>query len=688
MSDGAETNTETTDRPEKAKDEAQSQALKAQHQNLNVLPKPPRDSALEASPDSDSRPEFSAASEGENAESQNADHEFVLDWPVAAPTVPNLSILGQECVGSAGVVFSGWQSGGGRVRVVVSWWAADEAQRLEMKRVATALQELYDPCFSRLLRFRFERQRAFYVIPEPAGLSLAKVLARHGIPRFAWSAKVILEVAKALKKLHDRGILIKDIQPAAIHVDKVTGLPTFAGYGLFQPRGQTLHDGMRQGISQNFAALSTIAPEYVNPERFGEIGLESDIYSLGATLYTLLSGSTPFTGGTAATILRKVAHEDPTPLSRLNKGFPEILESLCMACLSRNPSDRPKTLQVIIDALESATEAGAPGPVAATSVIQVIKDYRVVSIRERRGATVSYEVISKAHTRPLSLELAPLRNNDVETSLRRQRELIQRVESHPNVLRIHEVGLHEGRRFTVTDSIEARTLEDLLAEGPLPVRRSAEVARDVASALTFCHNYGVVHRGARPDLILVEDETGRALLTSIGRGSDVAEEGGGPTTLVSKGLLFSTLFYFAPEQVNDRIGTIDGQTDIFVLGVTLYEMLTGLRPFVGTTPRALLSKIMLGEPRNPRALNHQVDAEIAAICLKALSIDKHQRYLTANELLQDLERWLKGQEVRASSPGFLTSWSRRAIRGFQIYSRRAWSLTVKWFAPDRNNDLI
>jgi serine/threonine protein kinase len=599
------------------------------------------------------------------------DLDRLFDLPLEKPEIAGVSVLSTENrnPGSGGVVFPAWRSGHGRVRVLVSRWSLPTNMRVQAARWFEALKECTHSCLTPIILSSVEADAAWYIVPDPGGIALSKVLSRHGIPRINWVVAVMSHVASGLAELHKKGVLHLDIRPEVIQVDPITGIPKFASYGFYQPRGPLLRSVIR-AESNLLTAASILAPELVDSSKPGQVDQGTDIYAFGATLYTLLAGTTPFTGGTTATILRKVVREDPTPVGRIRSDIPESLEALCVACLKKNPKDRPANMDYVVQALTKFAGSDAPGPISGTRVTQVIGEYRVVRIRERRGATVRYEVISKQSQSPLILELGPVQSDDTESSLQRQRELMQTIEDHPNVLKIHEIGIHEGRRYTVTDDVDVRTLEDLLAEGPLPVRRAAEIARDIASALAFCHAYGVVHRGARPDLILVNDKTGRALLTSVGRAPEVAEEGGGPTALVSRGLLFSTLFYFAPEQVNFSIGTIDGQTDTYVLAVTLYEMLTGRRPFTGDGPRAVLAAVMAGEPRSPGTLNHQVDADMSAICLKALIVEKYKRYLTAREFESDLTLWLDGQPVRARSRNAFFALLRRLSRRCRIALKR------------------
>lgn len=595
----------------------------------------------------------------------------------ARPLIEGVSVVGEERQSSAGTIFSGWQSGVGRVRVCVSQWSPSQEERARISEHIRRLKDLEGRVLTPITRADMEHDAPSFVIADPSGLSLERVIARHGVPPPKWSALVMRHIADGLLAMHERGIMHLDVRPSSIHVDPTQGYPSFTNYGFFQMHGAMLRAVLRDETVGPFSQASILAPEQVDSHSVNLPSEQTDIYMFGATLYTLLAGTTPFTGGTTATILRKVIHEDPTPLRRIDPGIPEDMESLCVACLKKKPRERPQSFQAIIKVLDKLVGKSMPGSISPSRVTQIIAEYRVIRIRERRGTSTLYEVLPKKTTEPRLLELGPVPNADGDNDLQRERELIQRIEDHPHILKIHEVGMHEGRRFVVTDFVEGRSLEDYLAEGPLPVRRAAEIALDISRALSFCHTYGVVHRGARPDLILVEDDTGRALLTSIGRAPEVADEGGGPTTLVSKGLLFSTLFYFAPEQIDYTKGTIDGQTDIYVLGITIYELITGRRPFTGPSPRAVLAAIMSGEPRSPQSLNHQVDADLAAICLKAMSLNKYHRYITATELQQDLQRWLDGQPVHAQIPSPLFSIVRRLSRRVSIQLRRIASLLLR-----------
>jgi serine/threonine protein kinase len=174
------------------------------------------------------------------------------------------------------------------------------------------------------------------------------------------------------------------------------------------------------------------------------------------------------------------------------------------------------------------------------------------------------------------------------------RELVlARQVSHPNVVRIHDLGEDGSLRFLTMDYVEGRSLQEILREdGPLPAERAVEVAREIAEGLGAAHREGVIHRDLKPANVLV-GEDGRSYVSDFGVARSLTGSG-----LTRDGSILGTLSYLAPEQAQGE--DVDARSDLYALGILLYEMLTGELPFRGETANELLAERLTRDPR-PRS---------------------------------------------------------------------------------------
>ena len=185
------------------------------------------------------------------------------------------------------------------------------------------------------------------------------------------------------------------------------------------------------------------------------------------------------------------------------------------------------------------------------------------------------------------------------------------------------------------------TLGRLIEPGSgMEPRRAAELIAQVADGLAAAHDAGLVHRDIKPDNIMIDSPTGRAKLMDFG----LAREEAGGESLTREDILAGTPTHMSPEQARGQ--PLDGRSDVYSLGVTLYECLTGEVPFRGT-PHMVIRQVCEDEPRPPRRLNDRIPRDLETICLKAMAKEPAGRYPSARDLGDDLRRWLRGESIRA-----------------------------------------
>jgi len=229
---------------------------------------------------------------------------------------------------------------------------------------------------------------------------------------------------------------------------------------------------------------------------------------------------------------------------------------------------------------------------------------------------------------------------------------------HPNIVPIHDFGVQNGMHYFTMDYIAGESLAERLAKGPIPVREALEIVRQAADALQYAHEHNVVHRDIKPGNILL-DKTGRVHVTDFGVAKEMDHT---EMHLTATGQMIGTPQYMSPEQASGRSAHVDQRSDIFSLGVTLYEMLTGRPAFLAESMMQMLHKVCHDDPVPPQQVNPRVHRDAGTICLKAIEKEPVRRYHTARAMAQDIEHFLAGEPIAAKTAGPLRRRARRLRR--------------------------
>ncbi|HYH45117.1 MAG TPA: protein kinase, partial [Thermoanaerobaculia bacterium] len=487
-----------------------------------------------------------------------------------------------------------------------------------------------------------------------------------------------LQIAAGLGAAHAKGIVHRDVKPANILITP-GGRLKIVDFGVAQLEDQTR-------LTKPGTVVGTAA--YMSPEQLrGEtVDHRTDLWSLGAVLYEMVSGRLPFGGATDQEIVRAIFTLDPEPLAGY-RGDTLVadLDAVVGRALAKRPGERYQNAEQLAAALrtlpldatlptliEEATRVegftptlppalpapgatgaigargaggdtpGSPGstgsdnrPTEISPAGVTVGQFQVGEPLGGGGMGVVYKAEDTRLGRTVALKfLPPALSLDPEAKQRFLQEArAASALEHPNVCTIHEVGeTADGRLYLAMPCYDGETLRQRIARGPLPVAEAADIAEQIARGLGKAHRQGIVHRDVKPaNLMVTADGVVKILdfgiATLTGSAATPDAHAGTPS-------------YMSPEQARGE--EVDARTDLWSLGVVLYEMLAGHRPFRGEHPQAVRYAHAHEEPPPLAEVRPEAPAELARIVSRLLAKQRDERYPDAAAVVADL-RTLRGE---------------------------------------------
>ena len=461
--------------------------------------------------------------------------------------------------------------------------------------------------------------QAVVVQSNVTGQTLAEILAdSDGLP-VNFVLDIMQQIGEFLEILHRAGQVHGDINPASVILGS-DGVVRVANPGVAS--ALNLGDLISSG--------SVEAQAYHAPElRAGEVGTATtDFFSLGATIYETLTGAA-----------LDLDPPDSSP-SRLRLGIPPELDALVVDCLQADPARRIKTAAELLHGIEEVHQGMGVG---AQETILGIEDalvghtlgaYQLVERLGQGGMATVYKAFEPALDRYVAIKVLPqffARDPNFMQRFRREAKAIAQL-NHPNIVPIHSYGEESGITYIAMRYVEEGALMQMRGEMLQP-ERAIRLILPVAKALAYAHKQGILHRDIKPGNVLLS-EGDWPLLTDFGLAKMVESS----TQLTKTGVGVGTPMYMSPEQ--GQGAEVDQRTDIYSLGIMLYELVTGDVPFRAGTPMAIVIKHITAPIPPPRAINPQIPESLERIILKATSKSPDNRYRDADEMAAALEEVL------------------------------------------------
>ena len=510
--------------------------------------------------------------------------------------------------------------------------ADDEAVRKRFAREASRASSIGDPHIGSVFEVgETEDGRVFLAMALDEGEPLSDLLA-HAPLALEQVVEIGTQIAAGLASAHAEGIVHGALDPTQVLVD---------------PEGRVKVVGFGAG---SLPAAAERARSYLAPERLegGPADVRADLWSVGVLLYEMIAGRHPFTGTDGA------LSGDPPPLGRWRTGLPSGLERAVVRSLARRPEDRYAEAGEMRADLQAVEDTGAdpipplPSPLprlrggegakpgkGSGMLGRAIGHYVVKEHIGGGGMGVVYKAEDSRLERTVALKFLPpeLTRDPVAKARFLQEARAASALEHPNICTIHEVDeTEDGQLYLAMPAYDGETLKRKVEHGPLPLGEAVDFAIQAGQGLAKAHRQGIVHRDIKPANLIV---TGDGIVKILDFG---LAKLAGAAGLTRAGFCIGTPSYMSPEQAR---GEVDQRTDLWSLGVVLYEMVTGRPPFRAETDQGIIYALLTEEPEPVRRLRPEAPPELERILKKMLAKDPGDRYPSLEAVIAEL-RTLSG----------------------------------------------
>lgn len=506
--------------------------------------------------------------------------------------------------------------------------------------------------------------RLFFCTTFHAGETVQRRLER-GPVTLDDAIRIGLELCETLVPIHEAGIVHRAIRPDNVLLTDDSRV-VLQGFGL----GALERSGSKTALGE----VSYMATEQVGGG--GEVGPSTDVWGIGVVLYEMLTGRRPFRGETVRAVEGSILGSEPAPVSAFRGGVPVELEELVRDALAKDVAVRIPDLEALrrrlirvrdqladrTQVLDGASVSVSPVPVASRPARGTVGSdppgrnalgegggggsagrdamgtpgQRVGSfVIERKlgggGMGVVYRARDERLDRPVALKFLPAHLGGGEEEKQRfiQEARAASALDHPNICTIYQIDEEGGAVYIAMACYEGETFKQKIEAGPQPVDRAVRWVLQAAQGLAAAHERGIVHRDIKPANVIVTSD-GIVKILDFG----LSKVQAAPSDLTRTGTILGTASYMSPEQARGE--AMDGRTDVWSLGVVLFELLTGRKPFTGSNELAVLHGIVSKPAPRLRDIVPDASEQLDVVVARCLEKDILQRYPSMADLIRDL----------------------------------------------------
>ncbi|QDT56137.1 Serine/threonine-protein kinase PknB [Caulifigura coniformis] len=584
--------------------------------------------------------------------------QTLLESPSPAeplPAIPGYEVLSELGRGGMGVVYRARQLSPSRLvalKLIRDSVLAGPQERGRFQIEAEAAARVQHPNVVAVYDVGSHQGHPYFAMELVEGGSLADQLKGESQPPRD-AAALVSVLALAVHSAHEQKIVHRDLKPANILLERsvptteVPWTPKIADFGLAKRL-----DSNSTAWTMDGALLGTAS--YMAPEqaagRANEVGPPADIYSLGAILYELLTGRPPFVADSAIGIVEQVLHAEPVRLTQLLANVPADLETICLKCLEKSPAARYADAAELAGDLDRflsdvSIAASAIDPFERLVRCAARDGYQIGDEIGRGPRSVVYRGLATATKHGVAIKVFHDGALPEASWQPRMQAAAQQWASlsHPQILLPLTIRWWDGRGCVVIDHVPQG---DLTTVSRWSIRQSLKVVEQLSEVVGYLHRQGVAHGNIKRTNVLLAP-SGIPLLIDL---SPIGGLSLLPRAEVDHASVVSRL---APEQIDARDAEPGFATDIYGMGMVLYELLTGRTPFIGETVAEVLEQIRSAEPVAPSTFNSDVSPALDAFCRRCLQKNPARRYFRVYDVtarLKALQNDQHGKTVRRRKP--------------------------------------